>query len=71
MIPHHHINSEQQKTKHPIGKARYVGTSVVLTLHPSHVKELDMTLLFCDGDGRTKLHYGEIGVSKQHQTDYQ
>jgi len=46
MVPHNHINREQQKTKHPIGKARYVGTSVVLTLRPSHVKRLGIWLCF-------------------------
>jgi len=32
--------AKNQQGKHPITKAHYVGTSVVLTLHPSHVKRL-------------------------------
>ena len=38
MIPQDHMRKDQEK--HPISKAHYVGTSVVLTLHPIHVKRL-------------------------------
>jgi hypothetical protein len=32
----------KQQVKHPVGKAHHVGTSVVVTLHPSHVKRLEI-----------------------------
>jgi hypothetical protein len=40
------MTSILQKSENPIRKAHYVGTSVVLTIDPSHVKRLaidDMT----------------------------
>jgi hypothetical protein len=30
----------KEKNKNPVGKAHHVGSSVVLTLHPMHVKRL-------------------------------
>jgi hypothetical protein len=36
-----HMNDQlERQTKYPIRKAHYVGTSVVLTLDPTHVKRL-------------------------------
>ena len=36
------LTKEQQKIKFPTRRAHYVGTSVVLTLDPSHVKRLNI-----------------------------
>ena len=38
-----HTNGQlERRTKYPIRKAHYVGTSVVLTLDPTHVKRLSI-----------------------------
>jgi hypothetical protein len=37
-----HSNNNERQSKNPIRKAHYVGTSVVLTLDPVHVKRLNI-----------------------------